>query len=294
MRSSKRQISRRRRVAGWVGLVLAAWVFAQTCYVLLMRSGRGPASITGDLALVRSDRPGLRVLFVGNSLTAAYGMPAMVEQLAAGAPGGRAIFTVLYWRGGSTLADAARDSRLAELLANDRLDYVVLQEQSQIPARPDLRDELMLPAAARLDGMAEHAGARTVLFMTWARQHGDPDAVPGDTYAAMQARLDEGYIAASSMLDASLSPVGRAWAIAMRRQPGLQLWAPDGYHPTQAGSYLTACVFYALLTRRDPAASDYTGGLDVGLARRLQRTARESVRQVYAWDEQRHPTEHPH
>ena len=241
--------------------------------------------ITGDLTLFRGERPGLRVLFVGNSLTAAYGMPGMVERLAAGAPGGRAIFTVLYWRGGSTLADAARDSRLAELLAHERLDYVVLQEQGQIPARPDLRDELMLPAAATLDGMAEHAGARTVLFMTWARRHGDPDAFPGDTYAAMQVRLDEGYIAVSSMLDASLSPVGRAWAIAMQWQPGLRLLAPDGYHPTQAGSYLTACVFYALLTRRDPAASGYTGGLDRGPARWLQRIARESVRQLYGWDE---------
>lgn len=243
------------------------------------------ATITGNLTLIRSDRPGLRVLFVGNSLTAAYGMPAMVERLAAGAPDGGAIFTILYWRGGSTLADATRDSLLADLLAHERLDYVVLQEQSQIPARPEFRDERMLPAAARLDGWAKYAGARTVLFMTWARRHGDPDAVPGDTYAAMQGRLDDGYIVAGSLLDAALAPVGRAWATAMRREPGLELWAPDGYHPTRAGSYLTACVFYALLTRRDPSASRYTGGLDRGAARRLQRIAHESLRPVYTSDE---------
>ena len=95
-----------------------------------------------------------------------------------------------------------------DLLEHERWDYVVLQEQSQIPARPDLRAELMLPAAAKLDVMARQAGAETVLFMTWAREHGDPDAVRGDTYAAMQARLDEGYLEASAMLDASVPPVG--------------------------------------------------------------------------------------
>ena len=277
MRSRKRQVSRRRRVAGWLGLVLVAWVFAQVVYFVVIRGGRGPAAVTGDLALVRSERPGLRVLFVGNSLTSTYAMPAMVSELAAGAPGGRAIFAVVYWRGGSTLDEAARDSRLVDLLEHGRWDYVVLQEQSQIPARPDLRAELMLPAAAKLDGMAKQAGAETVLFMTWAREHGDPDAVPGDTHVAMQARLDEGYLEARAMLDASVAPVGQAWATAMQRQPGLRLWLPDGYHPARAGAYLGACVFYGLLARRDPARSRYTGGLDPAQARWLQGIARESL-----------------
>jgi hypothetical protein len=209
-------------------------------------------------------------------------MPTMVQRLAAGAPGGNPIFAVLYWRGGSTLAEAAGDGRLVELLEHQRWDYVVLQEQSQIPARPGDRDELMFPAAAKLAGMAERAGAHTVLFMTWGREHGDPDAFPGDTYAAMQARLDEGYLEASSRLDATVSPVGRAWATAMRRQPGLRLWAPDGYHPTAAGSYLAACVFYGLLARRDPARSGYTGALDPAQARWLQGIAGESVRRQSA------------
>ena len=163
---------------------------------------------------MRSGRPGVRVLFVGNGFTAAYAMPAMVRELAAAAPGASAIFAVLYWRGGSTLAQAARDSRLVDLLAHERWDYVVLQEQSQIPARPDVREAQMLPAAAKLDGLAESAGAQTVLFETWGREHGDSGAVPGDTYAAMQTRLDEGYLEASAMLEASVAPVGRAWATA--------------------------------------------------------------------------------
>jgi hypothetical protein len=271
-------VSLLRHVAGAIGLVLAIWTFASVCYVVLVLNDRGPAAITGSLDLVRSERPGERVLFVGNSLTAAHGMPEMVEKLAAGSPRANAILTVTYWRGGGTLAEAADDDRLKELLRSEPWDHVVLQEQSQIPARPELRQELMLPAAATLAGMAQDAGARTMLFMTWGREHGDPDAVPGDTYAAMQARVDEGYGAAASLIDAEVAPVGHAWATVIRNWPELRLWAPDGYHPSQAGTYLTACVFYALLAGADARESSYTGGLDPEIARGLQRIARDSVR----------------
>ena len=187
----------------------------------------------------------------------------------------------MYWRGGSTLAQAARDSRLVELLENERWDYVVLQEQSQIPARPDLRAELMLPAAAKLDVLAKQAGARTVLFMTWGREHGDPGAVPGDTYAAMQARLDEGYLEARAMLGASVAPVGHAWATVMQRQPGLRLWLRDGCHPSRAGAYLHGMRLLRPAHAARSAESRYTGGLDPAQARWLQGIARESLGRLH-------------
>ena len=43
----------------------------------------------------------------------------------------------------------------------------------------------------------------------------------------------------------------------------LALYGPDGFHPSQAGSYLAAVVIYAVLTRRSP----------VGLPARVVRPA---------------------
>src|SRR5207247_2629939 len=83
-----------------------------------------PDPISGDLAQVRSDRPGLRVLFVGNSFIARNAMPRLVTKLAAGDPKGRPIFAVQYARGGSTLQTAARDSRLTKLIDGERWDDV--------------------------------------------------------------------------------------------------------------------------------------------------------------------------
>jgi hypothetical protein len=51
------------------------------------------------------------------------------------------------------------------------------------------------------------------------------------------------------------------------------LWSWDGTHPSTAGSYLDACVFYAALTGRSPEGNPYTAGLDLGQARFLQQMA---------------------
>jgi len=75
-----------------------------------------------------------------------------------------------------------------------------------------------------------------------------------------------------------VSPAGLAWAEALRRRPGLDLWDSDGRHPDKEGSYLAACVFYADLTGRDPARSTFTGGLQPADARFLQRVAAGVVR----------------
>jgi hypothetical protein len=55
-------------------------------YVGLAKSGliRSPffPRVDGDLALAKSDKPGLRVLFVGNSFTYYHSMPELVHELA--------------------------------------------------------------------------------------------------------------------------------------------------------------------------------------------------------------------
>jgi hypothetical protein len=70
-----------------------------------------------------------------------------------------------------------------------------------------------------------------------------------------------------------VAPAGLAWAESLRLVPRLDLWASDGRHPNTAGSYLTACVFYAMLTGRDPVGNPFTDGLGSGEARILQEVA---------------------
>jgi hypothetical protein len=254
------------------GLVLGVSVYVGLIELGLLRNPFAPVA-SGDLALARGDRPGLRVLFVGNSLTYRNAMPSMVRQLAAADEGGSPIFAVQYAAAGWRLKKAARDDGLAALLEEVPWDAVVLQEQSLIPSLPAAeRRREMEPFAHLLHRKIEAAGADTLLFMTWGYDGGDED-VAGDTFAGMQARLAEGYSDLAAQLPARVAPVGLAWAAAMRGRPGLDLWGWDGKHPSASGSYLAACVFYAMLSGRDPSASSFTGGIDPEEALYLRRVA---------------------
>jgi hypothetical protein len=236
-----------------------------------------PDPISGELDLVRSERHGIRVLFVGNSLTSENGMIDMLRDLAQNDPQSVPIFPVQYARRGSTLRDAEDDSRLLNLIADERWNNVVLQEHSQVASRPGYREGRMFPEAAALDMLTELSRSQTLLFMTGAYEDGDQDNVPGDSYEAMQERIEYAYTQLGARIRNPVVPVGIAWKAALERDAELDLWEDDGRRPSEAGSYLTACVFYAFLERREPVASSFTAGLERAEARLLARVAWRSV-----------------
>ena len=73
-------------------------------------------------------------------------------------------------------------------------NIVVLQEQSQIPAVDQFRQQQMYPAARTLVAMARDASAQPVFFLTWAHRDGWPENGLDD-YGSMQAAIDDGYLA---------------------------------------------------------------------------------------------------
>ena len=252
------------------GVVLGFALYSGLVHIGLARSLLAP-NLRGDIALARSDRPGLRVLFVGNSFTFRNSLPALVHELAAGDPGAPPIFSVEYAAGGWSLHQANKDDGLDKLLREVHWDVVVLQEKSWLLSQPEeqWRRETY-PAARALHEKIAATGARTVLFMTWGYVRGDRRDEPHDTFAAMQARLADGYSKLGSELGAQVAPAGLAWAEALRREPRLDLWAGDGQHPARLGSYLAACVFYAMLSGREPTRSRFTAGIRPGQVRLFQ------------------------
>ncbi|MBE0594784.1 MAG: hypothetical protein IH616_20555, partial [Gemmatimonadales bacterium] len=53
-------------------------------------------------------------------------------------------------------------------------------------------------------------------------------------------------------IGALLFPAGEAWRAAWRRDPALELYGPDGLHPTPMGTYLATLVMFEQLTGRSP------------------------------------------
>jgi len=205
-------------------------------------------------------REPLNVLFVGNSYTSSSDLPGTIQALAEAR--GLAMQQEMVARGGALLRDHLTGGfgTAAQRISSGRFTHVVLQEQSQLPiAAPPLFIE---PARA-LAGLASGHGARPVLFVTWARLDSPQD----------QEALTRAYQTAARESGAVLALVGPAWAAARQELPDLALHAPDGSHPTPAGTYLAALVLYRTLTGDSPVGLPARLGVSAEAAARLQQIA---------------------
>ncbi|HIG18008.1 MAG TPA: SGNH/GDSL hydrolase family protein, partial [Candidatus Handelsmanbacteria bacterium] len=110
-----------------------------------------------------------KILFVGNSFTMRNDLPALWAGLAATDGGGG---TLLEWEvvaaGGASLRQHLNKGTAGLLLAEGGWDLVVLQEQSTLPVKNPKRTQENI---RDFHGLIEEAGARTILYMTWARQN---------------------------------------------------------------------------------------------------------------------------
>ena len=188
----------------------------------------------------------MRILFLGNSFTFFNDLPQMVGELL-NAEVGRSL------RGGAYLfehLDPADElyEQSRKLLTEEKWDYVVLQDQSQGPIT---NREEFLQAVRTLNPLIRAAGAKPILYETWAYREGSEIlASTGFTFEEMQQKLSEGYAAAAAENDALLAPVGQTFAVARATTP---LYCDDDYHPAEPGSRIAAQVF-ADVIRADQAA----------------------------------------
>ncbi len=165
---------------------------------------------------------------------------------------------------GATLQNHYNPTATMAAIRTGRYPYVVLQGQSQEPVYnyADFADY-----AGKLDQAVRAAGGRSIIFMTWER----PDSIG---YGVTTAALADACTKLGQALQVKVAPAGLAFAQALSDRPGLALKvAGDGNgHETAAGSYLAACVLYALVYGT-PVGNSYGAGLSDGDRAFLQQTA---------------------
>ena len=178
-----------------------------------------------------------RVLFIGNSLTYANSMPAMVEGIARSR--GEAIHCETVAFSDYSLEDHWKQGDAVRAIAHGGWSIVVLQQGPS--ALPESR-ALLREYVRRFDGEVRRVGARTALYMVWpsADRGGDFDGV------------HQSYAAAAADVGGLLLPAGDAWRAAWRRDPKLMFYGSDGFHPAPLGSYLAALVIYQRLSGQSP------------------------------------------
>lgn len=176
-------------------------------------------------------------------------------------------------------------------------DWVVLQEQSQIPGFPTTQGEYRasLEAAVALDDLAEARGARVIFLNTWGRRDGDaqnPDRFPD--FPTMEGYLEEGYRAyrdasSTEARPTYVAPAGPAFArvynnvLAAGGDPAApdsdftRLYSADGSHPSPLGTWLVAYVLAASLTGESPVGLPTPSGLAEADALMVQTAAADTV-----------------
>ncbi len=229
----------------------------------------------------------IRVLFIGNSLTYVNDLPRMIAGLAKSR--NFSLEYDSYAPGGYRLSQHASDVLLEEKINKGAWDFVVLQEQSQLPAlsQEEVKSEVY-PFAQRLSQSIRQANprARVVFYMTMARRNGDAKnakAFPEvATYAGMQRRINFSYTHMAQQNRGLLAPVGVVWQKVRLDRPAINLYADDT-HPNIAGSYLAACVFYASFFKDTPVGLSHPKGIEDDTALYLQEMAEETIRSQ-SWD----------
>lgn len=181
-----------------------------------------------------------KVLFIGNSYTYFWNLPKLVELMAKernielttrqSTSGGVSLGT--HWRG-------ERKLKSRERITSGDFDAIVLQDHSLRAI--DHPDSLLIFGKKFID-LAKANNVKPYIYMTWARE-GNP---------SMLTAISNKYQELADKNQAHLVPVGKAWEYARQLRPDIQLHDPDTSHPSLLGTYLTACVFFAVLTGENP------------------------------------------
>lgn len=204
---------------------------------------------------------GIRVLFIGNSLTYYNNLPGTLVEL--GLSTGDTIRAATVAFPDYALVDHLNRGAAVQAIRSTNWNFVVLQ---QGPSSTQINRDSLIAMTRLFDVPIKLAGAKTALFSVW----------PQTINAATFPRAIESYQQATAAVDGVYLPVGAAWQTALAADATLQLYDADGLHPSALGTYLAALVMYERLTGKDarqlPASASWTPA-QLALARRLQEIA---------------------
>ncbi len=184
----------------------------------------------------------IRILFVGNSYTSVNNLPAMIQRLAAAGKDCKPVEFKAVTPGGCAFQRHFDEEKFGtrKAIAEGQWDFIVLQEQSQMPF---LYPDATLDYGKKLGALVKEQKARSLLYLTWAREN-QPEN---------QAKLNDTYTKLGQAIGAPIVPVGPSWEKARAARSDLLLYSKDKSHPSPAGTYLAACVFHAVLHGKSPA-----------------------------------------
>ncbi len=147
---------------------------------------------------------------------------------------------VAHTRGGARLAEQLNPAtklgnKTLKALHDEKWDYVIVQEMSNGPITSK---EKFMTNLSKLCGLIRKNGATPVLFATWAyEKNGKQLKKFGMEYEDMICSMKETFRETVKRTSCLLADVTTAFE---QQAETVKLYAPDGSHPSEAGSKLAA------------------------------------------------------
>jgi hypothetical protein len=224
---------------------------------------------TNDGSLVKSTERGgaISIAFIGNSILQVNNCPRMVQHMLQ-----QRFNTVVQdscLQGGATLPSLLKTGNGRTTVSNllsKKWDFVVLQDQTQAPARPDMNFAALESMRHTYSKLLQETGATPVFLQTYAFRYPDlmGSGVLG-SFIEFTDRLVAGYAlyaaTLSKLLPETPSRIARAgqafrWLYENNHNLWEKLYGPDHVHPSPYGTFLEACCIYCAVVNEAPPYLD--------------------------------------
>ena len=236
-----------------------------------------------DILREKAKNEGIKVLFIGDSLTHYNEMPQIFAGLCQAA--GYKVYADRQTKGGTGIAmlreDAALWQTVSKKIASDDWDIIVYQPNRNNPVMTEYFPYYPwkeYSAAKDLLELIEASGAIPLQYSSFGVSKG---YVTREGCTKKMSRVEHtnrvtSYNATvSEMLGSKTVYTGVTFNTLLANDPSLGLYHTDNSHPSLAGSYLIAADFYAVIFGESPADIEYDHGLDAALAKTLRSAAAE-------------------
>lgn len=212
---------------------------------------------------------GKHVLFIGNSLTYYNDLPKTIADLAHAVRDTPLVYRTIA-KPNYALEDHWHEG-VGGRIAAEPWELVVMQ---QGPSSVLENRQHLIRWTDTLNRAVQRSGGRSALFMVW------PAIQNASTFDAVR----QSYRLAAQQVGGMFIPAGEAWRAAAARIPSLGLYAGDGFHPSDIGTYMTAIVHFEMFYNRPatdlPDTAIVNGKrvpLDPPTVRLMQEAAHETV-----------------
>ena len=231
----------------------------------------------------KAKNEGIKILFIGDSLTHYNEMPQIFAGLCQAA--GYKVHAGRQTKGGTGIAmlrdDPALWQTVSKKISSDDWDIIVYQPNRNNPVMTEFFPYYPwkeYSAAKDLVELIKAAGAIPLQYSSFGVNKGyvTREGCTKNMTRLEHTNLVTAYNAAvSEMLGSKTVYTGATFNSLLAKDASLGLYHTDNSHPSPAGSYLIAADFYTVIFGKSPEDIAYDNGLDASLAKTLRAAAAE-------------------